>query len=301
MTKKYQRRDQRSETPQNIVIRPRDIELIETVYRNRVMTQDQLRRMFFLPDAKTGDGKEAAKRRLRLLFDNGYLERKVLPTLPGEGRGPNHYILGEQGVELLRRERGYTKIRWYKSSTDLKQDFIEHTVAISDVLVAVEGACLKLGYESDEWKSESQLKADYDYVTITTAKGKRERKPVIPDAFFVVNTGEYRYPCFVEIDRGTMQLNRFKNKVKAYAKYYRSRGYEKRYQFQSIRVLTVVSTQSRTGGDRRLAELKKTTEEATKANWFWFAKLSDISADTMFSEPIWYRLHEAEQQHLIAV
>lgn len=300
MTKKYQRRDQRLADPDPIRLEERDFAIIRDVYTYRVLRQDQIRDLHFLPYAREGDGTEAAKRRLRKLYDHGFLERLIPPIVPGEGRPPTYYVLNKRGAELLQAELGHDQVNWYKTSTRLSMEFLEHTVAVNDVLVAVVEACRKHGFECEQWLSESQLKADYDYVHITTPSGKRERVAVVPDSFFIIVANKRRYPFFLELDRGTMQRDRFRTKMRAYLEYYRSRAYEKRFGLQSIHVLTVVATKTMSGGERRLANLKADTEQETEGKWFLFARLAELSAETILTTPVWYQAHRSEPRMLLA-
>ncbi|MCA9910134.1 MAG: replication-relaxation family protein, partial [Anaerolineae bacterium] len=76
----------------------RDKDIIEAVYRYRILRQDQIQRLFFGTAA-------AAQRVLVRLYDHTFLERKFLPVY--EGRSPTLYVLDKRGAELLRAERGY--------------------------------------------------------------------------------------------------------------------------------------------------------------------------------------------------
>jgi hypothetical protein len=268
------RRDRRAETPKRMQLTERDIAIVEGVHRFRVLRQDQIQRLFFGPRNKSG-----AQRRLERLYDHGFLERRFLPV--SVGRSPTLYVLDRKGVELLRVARGYDELVWYGSSKQLKTDFLEHTLAINEVMVTVTLACRQLGYVLETWLTENQLKAQIDRVTVT-AGGRRESVPVVPDSFFTVLAHQRRYPFFLELDRGTMTLARFKTKVQGYVAYYRSGAYEQRYGLRSMRVLTV------TLGEGRLTNLKAATEEAGGREWFWFALLGDLSPETVLSAPVWW-------------
>ncbi len=90
-----------------------------------------------------------------------------------------------------------------------------------------------------------------------------------------------------------MTLARFKTKVQGYVAYYRSGAYEQRYGLRSMRVLTV------TLGEGRLTHLKAATEEAGGREWFWFAPLSELSPDTVFSAPVWWVATRGDRAPLI--
>jgi len=159
--------------------------------------------------------------------------------------------------ELLRAIRGYEELPWYGSSKGLETDFLAHTMALNDVMVAVTVASWQHeGYTLETWRTEREIKTDYDRVTITESSGRRVHTAVVPDSYFALLVGHRRYPCFLELDRGTMALKRFRDKVKAYLAYIDSGGYERRYGSRKVRILTV------TLGEKRAAHLKSVTEEA---------------------------------------
>ena len=166
-------------------------------------------------------------------------------------------------------------------------------MAINDVMVAVTLACRNQGFELETWRSESEIKAGYDRVTITTTTNKRQQVAVVPDSYFTIIANGRRYPFFLELDRGTMVLKRFGNKVRAYQAYQRSGALEKRYGVRSFRVLTV------TLGEKRLVNLKTTTAAAGGGRRFWFVLLADVSADTILTKPVWYSVDADERGALI--
>lgn len=292
MKQPKRKRHIRRDNPPGMVLRERDIDVIEAVYRFRVLSQAQIAALFFGSAA-------TAQFRLEKLYDHQFLERRFLPVSLGEGRSPTLYILDRRGVETLRSERGYDAIKWFGTSKRLTADFLSHSIAVNDVMVQVTLACRKHGFELVQWQGENEVKADYDRVTVQSGTGRRERMPVVPDSFFTILAHERRYPFFLELDRGTMTLARFKNKVRAYLAYYKSGAYEKRYGLRSIRLLTVVSTKSQDGGARRLANLKAATEALTKERWFWFAPLAELTAATILTARVWYQATENEMKALI--
>lgn len=293
MDQPKRKRHIRRENPPGMVLQPRDIDIIEAVYRFRVLSQAQIATLFF-------GSASTAQYRLEKLYDHRFLERRFLPVALGEGRSPTLYILDRRGAETLRSERGYDEIRWFGTSKNLSADFLAHSIAVNDVMVLVSLACRRHGYRLEQWQGENEVKADYDRVTVPSAAG-REQMPVVPDSFLTILAYERRYPFFLELDRGTMTLARFKNKVRAYLAYYKSGAYEKRYGLRSIRLLTVVASRGQGGGARRLQNLKTATEELTKERWFWFASLSELTASNVLTAPVWYQATEQDMRTLIGV
>lgn len=284
--KKRRRRDQRIAQPGRMRLTERDIDVIEAVHLYRILRQDQIQLLFF-------PTKNKAQRALARLYDHAFLERKFLPVL--YGRSPTLYVLDKRGADLLRSERGYEDLVWYNSSKDLKTDFIEHTAALNDFRLSIVVSARRQGLEVITWASETQLKADYDRVRLANA---RRPVSVIPDGYFVLNTSHGKAHFFVEIDRGTETLQRFKQKVRAYVAYYESGAYQQRYGTNSLRILTVVT------GEGRLANLRiatqQVTEETSGRRRFWFALASDLTPETVLSQPVWYITGEGTPSALIA-
>lgn len=291
---KIRNRHVRRETPKPMVLRERDLDVIEDVYRFRVLTQKQIQMLHF-------PSKETAQYRLERLYDNGFLERKFLPVVMGEGRSPTLYILDRLGAETLRTERGYDDIKWYSTSKDFSTEFLAHTIAINEVMVAVRLACRQSGFELEEWLTENEIKADYDRVTVKTATGRREQVAIVPDAVFSILAHNRRHRCLLELDRGTMEIDRFKNKIRAYIAYHESGTYEKRFHSSSMRVLTVIATRftGKASGEKRLTSLKAATEAVGGRRRFWFTTAKSITPESILSEPIWYVSTDDQLQALL--
>lgn len=286
MAKVKRRRDQRQGLPAPMRLTERDRDIIEAVHLYRVLRQDQIQTLFFRRQNTT-------QRVLERLYDHAFLERKFLPVV--YGRSPTLYVLDKRGADLLRSERGYEDLIWYSSNKDLKTDFMEHTAAINDFRIAIVVAARRQGLELITWASESQLKADYDRVQIATSK-----RPVslVPDSYFALVTPLGRAHFFIEIDRGTETLDRFKQKVRAYMAYHEGGGYEKRYGTKSLRILTVAF------GAGRLANLRNATAQVTQEvkgrRRFWFALATDLTPETVLTEPVWYLAGEEKARALLA-
>jgi hypothetical protein len=274
MTKhKNRRRDQRNPNPDPMRLTKRDKAIVEAVHRCRLLRQDQLETLFF-------GTRSAAQRVLVRLYDHGFLDRRFVPVL--SGRSPTFYLLDRRGAELLRAEMGYDELSWHHSSKDLSSDFLEHTLAINDVRIAVTLAARQRDYDLIEWKSESEVKADYDRVTIQTTRGGQRRVPIVPDSYFLLQTPLGRAPFFLELDRGTETLARFQTKIRAYLAYYASGGYEKRYGTTSLRVLTVTTSEARRDN------LRASAEKLHGTNRFYFAALPDLQPETVLHGLIWH-------------
>lgn len=269
------KRNQRDTNPPPMILTERDKRIVEAVYQCRVLRQDQIHNLFF------GASKAASQRRLALLYHHGFLTRVFLTVRASYLLSPALYMLDRRGAELLRSELGYDDIAWTSKSHEVGQPFLEHTLAINDVRVAVTIACRTHGYALLEWRSEADLKGDFDRVPIQPRNGSKQLVSLIPDSFFALHTPKGKAPFFLEVDRGTETTVRFQDKIRAYQAYVQTGAYEKRYGYKSVRVLTVAFSQ------KRLESLKTVTEEVGGKERYWFALHPEITPQNVFDEPLW--------------
>lgn len=271
--RQHARRDQRLAKPTPIRLTERDLRVIRAVYEYRVLTTQHLRTLFF-------PSNHQAYARLSSLYHHGFLDRKFLGVYADKMNTPIMYVLDKRGAELLQSEQGI-EVNWSKDLKNLTLQFLEHTLAINTVRVAVAKAAEDQGYAVLVWRGENEIKADYDYVTIRGQSGRIQSVSVIPDSYFVLATPKGKAHFFLELDRGTMTTQRFKTKILAYQVYYGSGAYQRRYETRSLRVLTVTS------GSGRAANLQHVTEEAEGKQRYWFTTLDQVTPQSVLSEPIW--------------
>lgn len=280
----HQPRFRRPKQLTRMELTPRDVEIVRAVSTYRVLSQAQLQRLFF-------GTKSAAQRVLLRLYRHGYLDRKFLPVV--FGRSPTLYVLDKQGAALLRTTDPLDQPVWYASSKDLKSEFLQHTLAINDLRIAVTLAARQEGFELVQWVGENALKAHYDRVSVRLPNGQSQAISLIPDSYFILKTPYGYAHFFLEVDRGTENLDRFKRKVLAYLAYYQSGRYTQRYGSQSMRVLTVAP------GERRLQGLKTATEASGGKRAFWFGLADALSPETILKAAVWQVAGEVGKRALI--
>lgn len=284
MDQRNPRRNRRAKVSRSMKLMSRDIAIIHTVYQYRVLRQNQLERLF-------GRSRSVMQRVLFRLYQHQFLDRRFLPVYAGSS--PTLYVLDKRGAEVLRTQLGLEDLTWYSSSKDLKPDFLEHTTAINDFRIAVTVSSQIAGYEVCKWISESELKASYDRVSIRTQSKKLQTVSLIPDSYFVLKTPFGQANFFIEVDRGSETIGRFKSKILAYMTYHQSGAYERRYQSKSMRVLTLAT------GAKRLMNLKAATEAVGGKHRFWFAHLDDMTPEAILNQPVWYMAGDGQRRSLI--
>lgn len=276
MTSERQSRHERADKPPRMRLTERDIKVALAVYDYRVLKREQIQQLFF-------PSKNTANDRLNRLYQQGFLERRWLPVEYGQGMGQALYLLAERGADLVAEQLGMDRaaVTWKQAYNEVGALFLEHTLMVNQVRIVFTVAAERAGYTIDRWTKEEELKAEREYVSIRTDRGTQRRVAVIPDGYFILNLGDKRAHFFLEVDRATEANKRWAQKVQSYLVYTQSGGYEKRFQTRSLRVLTVTTS------EKRLNNLKRTTEQAGGERLFWFATLQEIERAKALTEPIW--------------
>ncbi len=279
----------RPDTPRPMRLTRRDKQVIQVVNDFRVLRQDQIQRLLF-PSRNT------AQVRLQLLWQQGYLKREFLPVIGGLQTSPILYVLDKRGVELLQHELGYDKasLRW-SPNKDLNYQFLEHTLGLAEVRLAVTLSCRRHGFQLKKWLDEKALKADYDRVQVGN-----KLTAVLPDAFFVIGLPGGEMQFFLEYDRGPEHLKFLKKKLLAYRVYYQSGKCQARYGTDKIRALTVIEGSQAGTGQSRLTNLTRVAKELVEHRWFWFSSLARIVIGDVLLDPIWWQVGSEATAALVA-
>ena len=251
----------------------RDIAVLRCVHDYRVLRRDQIESLLF-------PSKNTANERLKRLYHHRFLQRRWCPVEYGQGMSQALYLLDARGAEVLAEQpdADHEHIGWRASKNLVSSSFLEHTLMINDVRIALTLATNQAGARVRQWLGEDTLSASSDHVSIP---GIPRRVAVIPDSYFVLDMVDRRAHFFLEADRATLSNKRWGLRIRAYEAYVRSGHYTRRYATQSLRILTV------TTGDKRLANLKATTERVGGGELFWFATHDALEADTALFSPIW--------------
>jgi len=265
----------------------RDIATIAAVYEYRALTTPQIEALFFTPSTHT-----QCTHRLQLLYHHGFVLRGEQPQTLTEGRKPLVYWLDKQGAELiaLHRECEVSDLDWKPKQQVVSYLYLAHLLATNTVRIAITKAAQQQGFVVEEWRDDKTLKREHakEVVTLTGLQGGVEQAAVVPDGYFVLDTGPHRYKQFLEVDRrtvtgeaSTIGAHDWARKVSIYLEYFRSGKYQARYGTMKGRILTV------TTGEKRLENLKAITERIGGKSRFWFTTFEKATADAILTAPIW--------------
>lgn len=243
----------------------RDVAIIRHVWRHRFLRSSHLIQLL-------EGSPQAVLRRLQLLYHAGFLDRprNQLEYFAVGGSRPIVYGLGNRGAELLRERLGIARERldWNARNRAASRIHLEHTLLVSDVMVAFEVACQRHGslriIDADEIAQHAPARgapaaAPLHWSVSVRHEGRRHSLGVVPDKIFGLHftrepEGKNRSYFFLEADRGTMPvasrtLERASvlRKLIAYRETWLQGLHTKHFTIRAFRVLTVTSAEARCG------------------------------------------------------
>ena len=284
--KPYRTKGMREEKPRPLKLRfPRDLDILEDVYRHKALTIRQIHLMHF------GASRSPAQLRITKLFNHRFLHQIVIPVAYGQaGSNPIFNVLDSKGAELLREHREL-EVKWHYSDRELSERFLNHAKLLNDFYVTIVRACRNTGYDYPvragegglTKRTEKELKADRERVSIRLANGKRQTISFIPDTYFQVRASGQTFSFFVEADNTTEKSSTIKEKFRAYKAYFETGVYQKKYnRKEPYRVLFVAD------GKTRLENLLRWANEDRAGENFWFGDKNRILPDTALNSPLWH-------------
>jgi len=273
---------ERQKNPDQLNLQPRDREIMKAVYSFRILSREQLQRLFNFSTRRMN-------MRLRKLYDHRYLSRSFQPTVKGSGKAL--YYLGPRGMTVVAEELGIDLDlvkQKRKATMKLRELFLKHSMELNDIRIAFSLSIEKQpDMQLESWINDYDCQQEYHI----SRHGKDILRQFRPDGYFRFWYQKKLYSFFIEHDRSTMTLGRFKGKVKSYLDFDALGYYRHRFGVKYFRVLVVTKTLE------RLVNLKKTVETVTD-KFFWFTTMSQIQQNTVFT-PIWQQAGRNESFSLI--
>ena len=206
-----------------------------------------------------GGSRQQVLRRLKLLYQHGYLERPraQLEYYQNGGSRPMVYGLGTKGGNLLSQELGVAASR-IERNHDVGRMYLEHAILVSDVMVSIELNCRKSGKIRLLYEDELALQSKHnDFQWNVKVPDHGVTLGVVPDRVFALEypdqVGETeRVYFFLEADRGTMPVVRsgltqtsFYRKLLAYEATWTQKVHQRKLGIHRFRVLTVTTNTMR--------------------------------------------------------
>ena len=243
-------------TTARIVLTDRDLQLLEHLYRFRLLNRDQVMALTHF------NSLTRANTRLAKLVKAKLLARKQTPIVPGHGGAQALYHLAAGSAAVLKSDpRAVIAQSRQASRWDLRQ--VEHVITANQVLVDFLSAVNPLLPETQmlSFRTEPELRRAF------------LGQPLVPDGWFAWAEQGKRFNCFVEVDLAHEGLTQWRKKVLDYLTYAESGVHQEVFTFRSFRVLVLAE------GGRRLENLRRTSEHADRL--FLFAQLGQINARTI--------------------
>jgi Replication-relaxation len=221
----------------------RDRQIALDCYEHRVLTSEQLRRLHFVA-ARTARERLQELRQLRVL--TSFRPQRQ----PGQGSSPHHWVLDEAGALVVAAELGLerSELRW-QAATALAiaaSSKLAHQLAVNEFCSRFAADANAADGKLERWRGERRASQLLDRI-------------VTPDAYL-----QLRLPSgatlelLLELDRGTEDHQRLREKARRYAKALRRTDLQ-------LQVLLLVPSLAR--AERANAELAASAAPITAAVW----------------------------------
>ena len=242
--------------------------------------------------------RSVTQRRLQGLFHHGYLDRIQRPVVLGEGRNAFAYALDRRGADLIASMQDVDRatVGWRPKDNRFGPTFLDHLININSVRVVTQLLRCSDAFSRVEWIDELVLKSGAYQDKMPTYRRSGTPTRIFPDGFCAIWTLERQQPAsfFLEVDQGTMQNALWANKIEAYRTFRDSGLSYRHFATKHFRVLAVVNS------ERRLQNLKRTTEKAGGIPFVWFTTIDqiDIWKPDNFLAEIWHVAGHEDAQAL---
>ena len=281
-----------------------DYEILQRVREYHFLTAEQIVTLRYSKNSLP-----TAQIRLKALSDAKYLERRKLPSIE-PGNTEYIYFLSTKGQHELEAAgmTGFSRVR--KSEIEeMKFPHLQHVLSLNDFLIAARLLSKEVPYISlVEMRHDLDLKKTPVKVTVERRMpyGDRidEKITVIPDAWldFRMDVLHLRRCIVVELDRGTISIAPFKQKLRSLFAYAISAEYQEL--FGTDLCLVAYAT---TAGKQRLQQMIEWCEQELEqqrleheANLYRFTALPEnIDPLTLFCTPVWYKPFEEKPVPLL--
>jgi hypothetical protein len=181
----------------------RDRRIALDCYEHRVLATEQLRRLHFR-------GSRTARKRLQKLRELRVLASFRPPSQPGEGGAQNHWVLDEAGALVVAAEFGLERaeLRWRAQAAlaIASSSKLAHQLAVNEFFTRLAEEAHQAGGALERWWGERRSREALGGIAAPDGYG-RLRLP-----------GEAAVELLLELDRGTEDYARLREKARRYAK-----------------------------------------------------------------------------------
>lgn len=286
---------QRSSSPSPIRLTARDKRILETIHAyDGLLSLRQIDRLFF-----SGMGRSQPRARMRLLYDNAYVNMPDLQSIHQVPAGETIYWLDRKGAAIVAGLLGRpaSRLRWRKQP---RFSLIEHDLKVNDFRIMVREACGRSDdVEFRTWIPESAFASQPDRIAYKSSAGKMATRAVRPDAYFLIHKEMHdgrnkQFSFLLEIDLSTEDNPRFaREKIRPGVAYLKSQQYADRFGHPHGRYLVI------TTGRRRMLNMKVEAERHGGRGFFYFSTFDAITAAAVIAKPVWLLAGHQEPHSII--
>jgi hypothetical protein len=263
-----------------VAITERDTDLFMALYRHSVMTRANIQEYF------GWDCVSDVNRRLRKLFDGGYLDRRFLPRQFGPTLAV--YLIGNEGVKFLAESKkapvGDLNRRRYRFK-NLSDNFLPHELLITDFACLLKSSFRRYpGCGLQDWKYDEEIVGQCNVV-----EGGADIE-LKPDAYGSYNLHRALFNFFLEADLGTEPTSRILKKVEIYRSFKASGLFSKTFGRRAFRLFIVTNSAVRANNISQELPLADDLK-------IYIANIGEIRMDPLFA-PVWLIAGQGKAQPL---
>lgn len=159
---------------------------------------------------------------------------------------------------------------------------LAHELVVNDLAIVLERLQARGATDLLDWQTARERIGD---VTHLNVKGRIVRVPLVADALAILGTTRGRTGLLVEVDMGTVSVERMRQKYAGYHAWWKDGGPARRLGLAATRVLTIAATK------RRMERLRALACEAVPPGgsalfWFLSADAVDPEAPERILDPV---------------
>jgi hypothetical protein len=296
LPKRRTRPCERSATPKAIRATDRDFRILAGIHQFDWLGGEQIRRLFF---PRAADRR--CRRRLRLLYDQGLINRIRLTVQPTPMVPPYAYVLTMDGARLLASRLGSPVEPYSLSGRQLSS--LLHQYLVTEFYVQLTEATRATGLTVPMWRREKSLKIVNKHGKLRAERVSIEdpNRPgpepatVLPDAYFELrDRAGHTLPFFYELDLSNHSQARWRQRAFAFAAYgdpAHGNRFARRFGHTSFRLLIVTTADPQR---RRAQNIRRTINAAVgNSRLFLVTTLDQLAERASPAEilvaPIWQK------------
>jgi hypothetical protein len=205
---------------------------------------------------------------LQALTEEGLFQTLVPTHAPGGRAVLPAYLLTRSGRELLRAVDEHAPVQ--AVSLEKSRYILAHNLVRNEFALALEGLAARGVIVLHRFETAREKIAAVGHIA---TPGGSLRVPLVADGLVVIAVGGETTAFLVEIDRGTIGIDKMRTKYRGYLAWFRDQGPLRRFGLKSLRVLTVAPTASRL---KRLREAALDATDGRGNGLFWFCPESAV-------------------------